>query len=141
MDLFQVVLLNGNWDTSNEIPNIIAEMHNVNVEELQSLQGTCSSSKQIKLETNDCPAPSPLGSDSGIEGDCSEGNLSWLLNYKIHELPPVPGTSLTNFARGPLKEPDPNTPPHLFANANTLPHLFNNIVDSFTCFVNNRLVI
>lgn len=83
--LFQVVLLNGNWDTSNKIPNIIAEMHNVNIEELQSLQ----SSKQIKLEMD--YASSPLSTDSGIEGDCSDGNLSWLLNYKIHELPPVPG--------------------------------------------------
>ncbi|XP_065157222.1 forkhead box protein E4-like isoform X3 [Atheta coriaria] len=33
---------------------------------------------------------SPLGSDSGIEGDSTDGNLSWLLNYKINELPPVP---------------------------------------------------
>ncbi|KAK9736921.1 Forkhead domain [Popillia japonica] len=88
----EVVLLNGNWDTSNKIPNIIAEMHNVNVEELQTLQNsnTCSNSKQIKLELNDCATPSPLGSDSGIEADCADGNLSWLLNYKIHELPPVP---------------------------------------------------
>lgn len=87
------MLLNGNWDTSNKIPNIIAEMHNVNVEELQSLQNnTCSNNKQIKLELNDCATPSPLGSDSGIEADCTDGNLSWLLNYKIHELPPVPGT-------------------------------------------------
>ncbi|GJQ69168.1 hypothetical protein Trydic_g6322 [Trypoxylus dichotomus] len=86
----EVVLLNGNWDTSNKIPNIIAEMHNVNVEELQSLQNTCSNSKQIKLELNECATPSPLGSDSGIEADCADGNLSWLLNYKIHELPPVP---------------------------------------------------
>lgn len=81
-------------------------MHNVNVEELQTLQNsnTCSNSKQIKLELNDCATPSPLGSDSGIEADCADGNLSWLLNYKIHELPPVPGIyyllhtiSTTNF--------------------------------------------
>ncbi|KAL3270185.1 hypothetical protein HHI36_009242 [Cryptolaemus montrouzieri] len=25
--------------------------------------------------------------------DCSDGNLSWLLNYKIHELPPIPADS------------------------------------------------
>lgn len=88
----QVVLINGNWDTSNKIPNIIAEMHNVNIEELQSYQNSCSANKQMKMEQD--YAPSPLSTDSGIEGDCSEGNLSWLLNYKIHELPPVPGKYL-----------------------------------------------
>lgn len=68
-------------------------MHNVNIEELQSLQqqqSTCGI-KQMKLDTGDY-VPSPLSSDSGIEGD-SDGNLSWLLNYKIHELPPVPGNN------------------------------------------------
>lgn len=74
-------------------------MHNVNVEELQSsLQqqqqnqhNNNNNNKQMKLDTGDY-VPSPLSSDSGIEGD-SDGNLSWLLNYKIHELPPVPGNN------------------------------------------------
>lgn len=84
---FQVVLLNGNWDTSNKIPNIIAEMHNVNIEELQNFQ----SSKHLKLDGES--AASPVTSSEGLASDCSDGNLSWLLNYKIHELPPVPGES------------------------------------------------
>lgn len=66
-------------------------MHNVNIEELQQ---TIHGSKQMKFETGDY-VPSPLSSDSGIEGD-SDGNLSWLLNYKIHELPPVPGKITIN---------------------------------------------
>lgn len=85
-------MLNGSWDTSNEIPNIVAEMHNVNIEELKVLQNTCSN-KQIELLTKneEYITSSPKDNDSGIEVDCSEGNLSWLLNYKINELPPVPG--------------------------------------------------
>ncbi|XP_022904760.1 uncharacterized protein [Onthophagus taurus] len=89
-----VVLLNGNWDTSNEIPNIIAEMHNVNVEELQGCLHRGVSSKHLKMESTVDALGSPMGSDSGIEGDCSEGNLSWLLNYKIQELPPVPDCAI-----------------------------------------------
>lgn len=42
-------------------------------------------------ESRDFTNPSPRSSDSGIESDCTDGNLSWLLNYKIQELPPVPG--------------------------------------------------
>ncbi|XP_017768124.1 PREDICTED: uncharacterized protein LOC108556500 [Nicrophorus vespilloides] len=112
----QVVLLNGNWDTSYKIPNIIAEMHHVNIDDLQAYKAEhqfleqhdfegrrrssssgCSANKQIKIEMNNSTTlmnnvPSPIGSDSGIEMDCcSDGNLSWLLNYKINELPPVPG--------------------------------------------------
>lgn len=70
-------------------------MHNVNIEELQALQNSWSSTKLIepaaKIDLGHCITPSPHGSDSGIEGDCADGNLSWLLNYRIHELPPVPG--------------------------------------------------
>lgn len=93
-----MVLLNGSWDTSNKIPNIIAEMHNVNIEELQALQNTWGSKlaePSTKLNMGHCVTPSPRGSDSGIEGDCTDGNLSWLLNYRIHELPPVPGYNKT----------------------------------------------
>ncbi|XP_044727727.1 forkhead box protein N4-like [Chrysoperla carnea] len=35
----EVFLLNGNWDTSHSIPNIVAEMHNVNLAELQGTWG------------------------------------------------------------------------------------------------------
>lgn len=93
--MFQVVLLNGSWDTSNRIPNIIAEMHNVNIEELKVLQNTCITKPKDFIpkqqDSVEYIVPSPRDSDSGIEVDCSDGNLSWLLNYKIHELPPVPG--------------------------------------------------
>lgn len=43
-----------------------------------------------KLEMSSSVTPSPRSSDSGVESDCTDGNLSWLLNYRIHELPPVP---------------------------------------------------
>ncbi|KAJ3627481.1 hypothetical protein MTP99_014855 [Tenebrio molitor] len=84
----EVLLVNGCWDTSNKIPNIVAEMHNIHTEDIKVLQNTCSFS-----ESRDFLNPSPRGSDSGIESDCTDGNLSWLLNYKIHELPPVPDAS------------------------------------------------
>lgn len=86
----QVLLVNGCWDTSNKIPNIIAEMHNVNTDEFTHN----SIFKNDLNESRDFISPSPRGSDSGIESDCTDGNLSWLLNYKIHELPPVPGKFL-----------------------------------------------
>ncbi|KAH1022670.1 hypothetical protein HUJ04_012041 [Dendroctonus ponderosae] len=35
-------------------------------------------------------SPSPMGSDSGIESDCADGSLNWLINYRLKELPPVP---------------------------------------------------
>lgn len=96
--IIQVIFINGNWNCAtattnkNKLSKNIGEiMHNVNIEELQqSLQH--GNGKQMKFETGDY-VPSPLSSDSGIEGD-SDGNLSWLLNYKIHELPPVPGKIL-----------------------------------------------
>ncbi|XP_063908972.1 uncharacterized protein LOC135126770 isoform X3 [Zophobas morio] len=84
----EVLLVNGCWDTSNKIPNIVAEMHNIQTEEIKALQNTCSFN-----DSRDFLNPSPRGSDSGIESDCTDGNLSWLLNYKIHELPPVPDAS------------------------------------------------
>lgn len=95
----EVVLLNGRWDTSNEIPHIVAEMHNVNMEELEVIQNTWGKKFVKSPENTDmtsCIAASPRGSDSGIEGDCSDGNLSWLLNYRIHELPPVPDCTTTD---------------------------------------------
>lgn len=69
-------------------------MH-VNTENFQVLQNS------VGFESNDLDAHdlingSPRSSDSGIESDCTDGNLSWLLNYKIHELPPVPGKSVKN---------------------------------------------
>ncbi|KAJ8978540.1 hypothetical protein NQ317_009483, partial [Molorchus minor] len=84
-----VVLVNGCWDTTNKIPNIIAEMHNVNTEEFTH---TNSVFKNYFNDSREFINPSPRSSDSGIEADCADGNLSWLLNYKIHELPPVPVT-------------------------------------------------
>lgn len=45
----------------------------------------------VMIDTRESTNQSPRGSDSGIDSDCTDGNLSWLLNYKIHELPPVPG--------------------------------------------------
>lgn len=47
--------------------------------------------KNTELDARDLIDASPRSSDSGIESDCTDGNLSWLLNYKINELPPVPG--------------------------------------------------
>ncbi|KAJ8949583.1 hypothetical protein NQ318_016214 [Aromia moschata] len=82
-----VVLVNGCWDTTNKIPNIIAEMHNVNTEEFTQ---NSPHFKHYLSDSRDVINPSPRGSDSGIESDCTDGSLSWLLNYKIHELPPVP---------------------------------------------------
>lgn len=130
----KIALLNGDWDILSTVPTIVAEMHNVNLEELLVLKeittsisndnnptdcrGTGLGGKQMKLEgvldhstggftsmmtnagSSNVPVfkdtSSPLGSDSGIEGDSTDGNLSWLLNYKINELPPVPGM-LQNF--------------------------------------------
>ncbi|KAG5897195.1 hypothetical protein JTB14_022550 [Gonioctena quinquepunctata] len=89
----EVLLVNGCWDTSNKIPNIVAEMHNVNTEDFNSLRN----GDMVHESPRDLTSPSPRGSDSGIESDCTDGSLSWLLNYKIHELPPVPdATSLEN---------------------------------------------
>lgn len=139
---FQVVLLNGSWDTSNKIPNIIAEMHNVNIEELRVLQNTCPN-KQLEIFTkHNCSTeyavPSPKGSDSGIEVDCSDGNLSWLLNYKIHELPPVPGgcpffKKLIASECRSLERSSRFTGFILTKQRSLLTYL--------ACFVNNRLVI
>lgn len=131
-------MLNGSWDTSNEIPNIVAEMHNVNIEELKVLQNTCSN-KQIELLTKneDYVASSPKDNDSGIEVDCSEGNLSWLLNYKINELPPVPGkkpSPRAYFSKIFRKELVLIADVHLFGQNR-------NLLTVLVCFVNNRLVI
>lgn len=82
-------MVNGCWDTTNKIPNIVAEMH-VNTEDFSSLQNS-TIFKNTELNSREFINGSPRSSDSGIESDCTDGNLSWLLNYKIHELPPVPG--------------------------------------------------
>lgn len=63
-------------------------MHTINTDNFINSQ---EESSFFKPEIRDFTSPSPKGSDSGIESDCTDGNLSWLLNYKIHELPPVPG--------------------------------------------------
>ncbi|CAH1964823.1 unnamed protein product [Acanthoscelides obtectus] len=88
----EVVLVNGCWDTTNKIPNIVAEMRNVNAEDFNQLQNL-PRFPSIDAEPRNFTSPSPRGSDSGIESDCTDGNLSWLLNYKIQELPPVPDAS------------------------------------------------
>ncbi|XP_060524541.1 uncharacterized protein LOC132700958 isoform X2 [Cylas formicarius] len=72
-----VLLLNGCHSDK------VSDMHNVRKEDFTMLQGS------VQCDANDI-TPSPRGSDSGIESDCADGNLSWLLNYKIQELPPVP---------------------------------------------------
>lgn len=91
----QVVLVNGCWDTTNKIPNIVAEMH-VNTEDFSPIQNV-GIFKSTELDSRDLINGSPRSSDSGIESDCTDGNLSWLLNYKINELPPVPGKIFSMF--------------------------------------------
>lgn len=62
-------------------------MHNVNVEELRVFQKrhrVVQPLQQQQIKT-------PISQLQQNEIDCIEGNLSWLLNYKIQELPPVPG--------------------------------------------------
>ncbi|XP_057660848.1 forkhead box protein A2-B-like [Diorhabda carinulata] len=86
----EVYLVNGYWDTTSKVPNIIADMH-VNTKD-NGL--SCVTLKSGDFDSpRDVTSPSSRGSDSGIESDCTEGNLSWLLNYKIQELPPVPDAS------------------------------------------------
>ncbi|KAL1492249.1 hypothetical protein ABEB36_012727 [Hypothenemus hampei] len=93
-----VILLNGGWDVyNNKTP---ANMHNVQTEEFSSIFHLQDTGDRFRNNnghnTNrDLVSPSPRGSDSGIESDCADGNLSWLLNYKIRELPPVPDSAST----------------------------------------------
>ncbi|XP_028133674.2 forkhead box protein O1-A-like isoform X2 [Diabrotica virgifera virgifera] len=89
----EVVLVNGCWDTTNRIPNIVVEMH-VNTKDINGLNN-CTLKNGDFDSPRDVTSPSPRGSDSGIESDCTEGSLSWLLNYKIQELPPVPDATAT----------------------------------------------
>ncbi|CAH0558886.1 unnamed protein product [Brassicogethes aeneus] len=88
----RLLLVNGCWDTSNKIPNIIADLHNVSSDEFQSMQNISFKEHDFMTDSKEFTNRSPRDSDSGIESDCTDGNLSWLLNYKIHELPPVPDT-------------------------------------------------
>lgn len=113
-------------------------MHNVNIEELKVLQNTCSN-KQIELLTKneEYVTSSPKDNDSGIEVDCSDGNLSWLLNYKINELPPVPGKK-TIIARVIFKLLRKKI--MLLADV-YLSGQNRNLLTVLFCFVNNRLVI
>lgn len=85
----QVILLNGNWNSYSHNTNnyVQPEMHNVHTQEFTSLQNTIFKSVGEASST----ANDAVSSDSGIESDCTDGNLSWLLNYKIRELPPFPG--------------------------------------------------
>lgn len=86
-----MVLLNGSWDTSTRIPSIVAEMHNVNVDELRVFQRRQQVQQQQQQEIKRETVPSSGSSECSQEADCADSNLSWLLNYKIQELPPVPG--------------------------------------------------
>ncbi|XP_030752012.1 forkhead box protein O-like isoform X2 [Sitophilus oryzae] len=88
-----VILVNSYWNQTNKTQNFIPEMHNVQNEEFSAFPGLLKSSDL--MDTRDLVSPSPRGSDSGIESDCADGNLSWLLNYKIQELPPVPDSTST----------------------------------------------
>lgn len=76
-------------------------MHNVKLEELQSTwvgdtgdAFLIDSHDPLKLKSEHFtyPLPSPRGSDSGLGSDSPEGNLSWLLNFKLDEIPGLPGT-------------------------------------------------
>ncbi|GLV31976.1 forkhead domain 3F [Carabus blaptoides fortunei] len=104
--LEQVYLVNGYWDTytdSTAVPKIVAEMHNVKLEELQhtwiteagdtffvnTVLDTHTDPLKLKAEVFTA-APSPGGSDSGFGNDSPEGNLSWLLNFKLDEIPGLP---------------------------------------------------
>lgn len=97
-------------------------MHNVNVEELRVFQnkrhrGTVLQQQQ-QIKT---PITHQIQQH---EIDCIEGNLSWLLNYKIQELPPVPGKFQNNVRNCLLKRQ------HLF--------FFNRLeIWRFTFFLNN----
>ncbi|XP_019864678.1 uncharacterized protein LOC109593975 [Aethina tumida] len=84
----KLLLVNGYWDTSGELPHIVAQMHTVPED-----FNTNYKDIDVMIDTRESTNQSPRGSDSGIDSDCTDGNLSWLLNYKIHELPPVPDIS------------------------------------------------
>lgn len=98
---WKVVLLNGNWDTRNKIPNIVAEMHEVKMEDINTAWGNneiLQSNIRSQINMNNQwvqeqtgLSSSPQGSDSGLGNDSPEGNLSWLLNFKLDDLPGLPG--------------------------------------------------
>jgi len=61
-------------------------MHNVQTQDFSLQNAIFKNVGEATSTANDT-----VSSDSGIESDCTDGNLSWLLNYKIRELPPFPG--------------------------------------------------
>lgn len=77
-----MVLLNGGWDTGGgRIPSLVAEVRGVKLEEMGAWGGgACWSAGSVAT-------PSPHGSDSGLGSDSPDRNLSWLLNFKLDELP------------------------------------------------------
>lgn len=102
-------LVNGHWDThtdSNTVPKIVAEMHNVKLDELQNtwvneagdafyVNTGMDTQDPPKLKADEFTAASPGGSDSGLGSDSPEGSLSWLLNFKLDEIPGLQGTIKT----------------------------------------------
>ncbi|XP_066262908.1 forkhead box protein J1-A-like isoform X1 [Euwallacea similis] len=100
----EVILMNGIWDKPGNYASS-GIMHNIHQSQefssfhLQKFGANGESSKDLV---------SPRGSDSGIESDYADGSLSWLLNYKIRELPPVPdGVSSDNLNNTPSTVPQP----------------------------------
>lgn len=104
-------LVNGYWDTntdSNTVPKIVAEMHNVKLEDLQNTwvneagdtfylnTGMDTQQDPLKHKAEEFTVASPGGSDSGLGSDSPEGNLSWLLNFKLDEIPGLQGTIKKN---------------------------------------------
>ncbi|XP_050296373.1 forkhead box protein I1c-like [Anthonomus grandis grandis] len=94
----EVVLLNGNsWDPCgkqpyNKMTELLSSNSQVQTQDYTAfnLNGDFERPGSGVSHSQYLVSPSPRGSDSGIESDCTDGNLSWLLNYKIRELPPVP---------------------------------------------------
>lgn len=69
-------------------------MHNVNVEEFRLLQKRPRGVAQQQQQQQQIVKTLITHQTQQHEIDCTDGNLSWLLNYKLEELPPVPGKFL-----------------------------------------------
>lgn len=78
-------------------------MHNVKLEEIQNTWAADNSDRffvgmqDSKFKRDEFVTSSPQGSDSGLGSDSPEGNLTWLLNFKLDEIPGLPGNSLYLF--------------------------------------------
>ncbi|CAG9764548.1 unnamed protein product [Ceutorhynchus assimilis] len=80
----QVIGLSYGWDNKKfKYPEIMSNFQTGNISALQQ-----TISRGGSGDIGNSVSPSPRGSDSGIESDYADLNLSWLVNYKIRELPP-----------------------------------------------------